>query len=142
MTFGGKVTGRSFGVDKTKPPRINLLRLEEELSAVHLRLSTVVIENLPYQDFIKRYDCKDTFFFCDPPYHKLPYYKHNMVLKDYEAMSESLSKIQGKFILSINDHPEMRKAFNNFNIKQVSLLYTVGGQGKQKQGKELLITNY
>ena len=35
-------------------PRINLLRIEEELSEVHLRLARIQIENLPWQDFIKR----------------------------------------------------------------------------------------
>ena len=30
--FGGKVAGRTFGVSVTRPVRINLLRLEEEMS--------------------------------------------------------------------------------------------------------------
>lgn len=39
--FGGKVKGRSFGVDPQSRPRINLVRMEEELSEVHLRLFNV-----------------------------------------------------------------------------------------------------
>jgi hypothetical protein len=33
MAFGGKVSGQTFGTASTSPPRMNLLRIEEELSA-------------------------------------------------------------------------------------------------------------
>lgn len=52
-SFAGRVRPRTFGANQMRLPRINLLRLEEELSAVHLRLSRVTIENLFWQDFIK-----------------------------------------------------------------------------------------
>ena len=43
--FGGKVDGQSWGTATTAPP-LNLLRIEENLSAAHLRLSGAYIENL------------------------------------------------------------------------------------------------
>ncbi|MCP3943934.1 MAG: DNA adenine methylase, partial [Desulfobacteraceae bacterium] len=40
LAFGGRVRNRSYGVQiDGRTPRINLLRLEEEMSAIHLRLS-------------------------------------------------------------------------------------------------------
>ena len=39
MSFGGKVSSRTFGIAATDPPRLNLLRIEEDLSQAHLRLS-------------------------------------------------------------------------------------------------------
>ncbi|MFX9046494.1 DNA adenine methylase, partial [Acinetobacter baumannii] len=33
LAFGGKVTGQNFGTSTVRPGRLNLLRLEEELSA-------------------------------------------------------------------------------------------------------------
>ena len=39
LAFGGRAVEQSFGVDTLHRPRINLLRLEETLSAVHLRLA-------------------------------------------------------------------------------------------------------
>jgi len=122
-------------------PRINLLRLEEELSDVHLRLARVTIENLPYQEFLKRYDKPHTFFYLDPPYYKAPYYEHNLELKDYQEMVEVLAKVKAKFTLSINDHPEMRKIFKPFKIKPVKLKYSVAKEGLT-EGKELLVSNY
>lgn len=37
--FGGRVDGQSYGTATTQPPGLNLLRIEESLSAAHLRLS-------------------------------------------------------------------------------------------------------
>ena len=45
-TFGGKVAGQSFGT-ATTVPAINLMRFEENLSAVWQRLSGIYVENLP-----------------------------------------------------------------------------------------------
>jgi DNA adenine methylase len=44
LGFGGHVEKRSFGISPTRPPRLNLLRIEEDLSSAHLRLSGCVIE--------------------------------------------------------------------------------------------------
>lgn len=141
LCFAGRVKGRTFGTSPFHRPRVNLLRLEEELSEVHLRLSRVTIENLPWQEFVKRYDRKQTFFYLDPPYYKLPYYAHNMVFEDYEELAATLSEVKGKFILSINDDPQMKKVFKNFYIDVVNLKYTAQ-VGKQKEATELLISNF
>lgn len=140
QAFGGRVRGRTYGVQPDRKPRINLVRMEEEMSAVHLRLAQVWIENLSWQQLIPRYDRLDAFFYCDPPYFECPDYKHNLVLEDYVAMAEILSQIKGKFLLSINDHPEMRKVFKGFRRRSVSLIYSVGT--KPTKAKELLIQNY
>ena len=139
--FGGRVRSRTFGTGPMHRPRINLLRIEEELSEIHLRLARVVIENLPWQKFTRRYDRIDTLFYIDPPYYKAPYYQHNLELEDYREMAEILDGIKAKFILSINDHPEMRDIFKSFRIKSVTLKYTVA-KAEQKTGRELIITNY
>jgi DNA adenine methylase len=141
LCFGGRVKGRVYGTAPMHAPRINLLRLEEELSAVHLRLVGVTIEHLSWEDFIKRYDKPGTLFYCDPPYYKAPFYEHNLEMADYKRMAAVLAGIKCKFILSINDHPDIRKVFGSFPINPVSLKYTVA-KGKQTTGRELLVTNY
>lgn len=141
MCFGGRVRGRTFGAAPDHAPRINLLRIEQEMSDIHLRLARVTIEHLPYQAFIRKYDRQTTLFYLDPPYFKAPYYEHNLELEDFEQMAELLASVKAKFILSINDHQEMRRVFKPFNIKPVALNYTVA-KAKQSVGKELLVTNY
>ena len=64
-----------------------------------------------------------------------------MTLSDYQKMAAVLAGIKSQFILSINDYPEIRKAFKDFKIKPVQLKYTIS-KGKQTTGRELLITNY
>ena len=140
LCFGGRVRGRVFGTAPMHNPRINLLRIEEELSEVHLRLVRVSIEHLPWEDFISRYDKPETLFYCDPPYYKAPFYNHNLELADYQRIASVLARIQCRFILSINDHPDIREVFKDFQIKPVTLNYTVS-KGKHKKGRELLITN-
>ena len=122
-------------------PRINLLRIEEELSEVHLRLARIQIENLPWQDFIKRYGRKDTFLYLDPPYYKAPFYNHNLDLADYREMAEIIAGVKSNFILSINDLPEIREIFSGLRIRPVELRYSVS-RGKSTKGKELLISGF
>ena len=142
LAFGGKVRDRSYGVELDgRTPRINLLRLEEEMSAIHLRLSSVRIENLPWQRLIEKYDRPETFFYCDPPYHGCPDYKHNFTLENFQEMAGLLKGIQGKFMLSINDHPEIREVFRPFHRKSVSLLYTVSSKEPVKV-QELIYSNF
>ena len=140
--FTGRVKGRTFGTGPMRAPRINLLRIEEELSGVHLRLARVTVENLKWQEFVTRYDRPGTFMYLDPPYYKAPFNNHNLLkLEDYQEMATILAKVKANFILSINDHPEIRETFRGFNIKPVTLNYTVS-KGKQTKGKELLISNF
>lgn len=141
LSFGGRVKARTFGAGPMRRPRINLLRIEEELSEVHLRLINATVECLPWADFISRYDRPKTFFYLDPPYYKLPYYRHNLDLPDYRLMSETLAQIKAKFILSINDAPEMRETFQAFNILPVSLKYTVS-KDEAVIGRELIVSNF
>lgn len=48
LAFGGKVEGQNFGTTTTTPPRLNLLRIEEDLSVAHLRLARTQIEHLDW----------------------------------------------------------------------------------------------
>lgn len=63
--FGGKVTGQSYGTATTPPPGLNLLRIEETLSAAHLRLANAYIEHLAWTDCVAKYDRPHTLFFMD-----------------------------------------------------------------------------
>ncbi len=142
LAFGGRVRNRSYGVQTDgRTPRINIVRLEEEMSDIYLRLANVRIENLSWKDFITRYDKPETFFYCDPPWYGCLDYKHNFLLKDYIDLADTLKGIQGQFMLSINDHPEMLEVFKDFNQKEVSLLYTVGQKGPV-EANELIYSNY
>lgn len=141
--FGAKIVSQCFGVANSSPPRLNLLRLEEDLSEAHLRLSRVSIENLPYDNLIKRYDGKGTFFYVDPPYWDCEndYGKGLFTKADFEKLRDVLTNCQGRWLVSINNVPEIRELFKDFAIKEVETSYSINQQAG-KPVTELLISNY
>lgn len=142
MAFGGKVSSRTFGVAPSCPPRLNLLRLEEDLSQAHLRLSRVYIEHLDWQKCIYKYDRDSSLFFCDPPYWQTEGYGVGFEFDQYERLAEALRGMKGKAILTINEHPDMRKVFSEFRIETVQINYTVGGADKGKNSQEMIVRNW
>lgn len=142
LAFGGKVTGRTFGTATTTKPRLNLLRLEEELSAAHLRLSRTTIEHLEWSSCIERYDRTHSFFYLDPPYLETAGYGSDFPVPEFERMAALMKSMQGKALLSINDHPTIREIFYGLPMTELSITYTVGGGKKAKPAKELAISNY
>ena len=143
QAFGGKVEGQTFGVATTAPPRLNLLRLEEDLSAAHLRLAATYIEHLDWAACVRRYDRPTTLFYCDPPYWGTAGYGVDFGLEQYNHLADLARNIKGKMIISVGDIPEMRRAFAGLAMERVELQYTVGGQGRSKQRSgELIIRNF
>lgn len=143
MAFGGKVDGQTFGTATTTPPRLNLLRLEEDLSAAHLRLSRTYIENLDWAACIKKYDREHTLFYCDPPYWGTAGYGVEFGLHEYQRMAVLAKSITGHMIISVNDIPAMREVFDGLTIERVEINYTVGGKGRSNdKSGELIIRNF
>jgi DNA adenine methylase len=139
--FGGRVEGQTWGTATTAPP-VNLLRLEETLSAAHLRLASCFIENLDWQECMLRYDRPHTLFYLDPPYWETEGYGVPFPFQNYLDMADLMRRIKGKAILSINDHPEIRAAFQGFQMDVVDIVYTVGGGDRQAPRKELIIYSW
>lgn len=143
LSFGGKIAGSTFGYGRSRPPRLNLLRIEEYLSAAHLRLTRVYIECLSYADLIQRYDSPATFFYLDPPYWDCEnYYGAGIFNKgDFSRLAQLLENIKGKFVLSLNDTQGVRETFSSFTIEAISTKYTCSN-GKNISAGEVLIQNY
>ncbi len=142
--FGGKISGRNFGVTPQGSARFDITKLGAMLEDVHERLAGVVIECLDYKDFIKRYDHDGCLFYLDPPYYGCEddYGKDMFARSEFDAMAELLKNIKGKFIMSINDTPEIRAIFKGFHQSHVGVTYTVGRGDKQGKFGELIIMNY
>lgn len=141
--FGGRVTGRNFGVSSCdhRPGRVNVVQLAGELREIHERISGVIIERLPWEQLITRYDTPETLFYLDPPYHRCEadYGPGMFSVADFKTMGEVLARIQGRFILSLNDTPEVRGWFAAFDQEKVGTHYGIAGEGL-KPARELIIT--
>ena len=111
------------------------------------RLQRVVIENKDFEKLIRQYDRPESFFYCDPPYYETEDYYQDVgfTRKDHERLANALCTMQGKFLLSYNDCPEIRELYSRPGIiiesttrlSNIAQRYEAG-----KQYAELLISNY
>jgi len=139
--FGGKVAGQTYGTATTQAPGLNLLRIEESLSTAHLRLANTYIEHLAWDECVRRYDRPHTLFYLDPPYWQTSGYGCDFGWEQFELMAKLLREIQGKAIISLNDHPDIRRCFKGFHFESTDIRYTVGS-GKGTEAREVLILNW
>lgn len=142
QAFGGKVTGQSFGVSIDRPARFDFVKLNDRIRAVGERLASVTIKRQDFETFIKRYDTKDTLFYLDPPYwgNETDYGKGVFTRADFERLRDCLTGIKGRFILSLNDTPQVKELFKNFTIEQTDVTYSISKTGCCNRS-ELIITN-
>jgi len=141
LAFGGQVGG-VFGVAPTSAPRFSIARLGPILDAVHDRLDGVVFESLSWEALIPRYDTPETLFYLDPPYWggENDYGKLMFERADFQRLADMLRGIEGHFILSINDVPEVREIFTGFHFEEVRLKYTASA-GAATDARELIISD-
>ena len=145
LSFGGKpattVSPGQMGPSVTRPARLSAARMRRLITAAHRRLEGVHIEQLDWAAFVRRYDRPQTLFYLDPPYlgHETDYGEGLFSRDDFERMAALLAGIEGRFILSLNDAPEVRELFKDFPMEAVETRYTSNIKNTRRAG-ELLIS--
>jgi DNA adenine methylase len=121
----------------------NLLRIDEELSIVHLRSARIYIENKHFAELTPRFDKPTTFPYLDPPYFGCKDYYGDGIFEreDSQRLKDILENIKGKFILSISDHPYIRETFQEFGIPKEQTTYLAASKTNKKV-TELLVSNF
>ena len=138
--FGGE-----FGLYQLLNPKPDLAIYNEinpdlfhKIQHKYLKEVSVLCYNKDYKEIIKEFDNKDTFFYCDCPYlgKELYYKNHPFLTKEHHIeLSNILKNIKGKFLLSYQDKPLIRKLYDGYNIyKYTGLNYILK--------PEIAITNY
>ena len=144
VSFGGKPDHSTLGAFSYKggTSRFDMSKLAPVLLAAHTRLSGVFLENLGYEDFIVRYDSAATLFYLDPPYWNCEdHYGPDMFSKaDFDRLAALLSALKGRFIMSLNDTPEVREIFSAFKVDAVETHYSIQAAKSTKVG-EVIISN-
>jgi DNA adenine methylase len=142
--FGGKVDGCTFGTSTTGGSPLHITNLEECIMEVHWRMRRVTIENLDAVACITKYDRPHTFFYLDPPYYETAGYADPFCHGDYLRLRAALDQVKGKFMLSLNDHLQVREIFKGFKFQRVTLKYSIGksAASREKERAEVLIQNY
>jgi DNA adenine methylase len=141
LAYGGRITRKAYAIRVLERANLRSDAIAETLNETHARLVGVQIEHLPYDQIIKRYDRPGTFFYLDPPYYDIRLYHYNLEHEDFIEMAELLKGIKGKFLLSLNDHPEVRKLFAGFHIETVKIAYSLHRKAGRRY-HELLISNF
>jgi DNA adenine methylase len=140
-SFGGLIVKPKFHYGITQRSNYNPARIPEIIEQAHQRLQRVQIESLPYEQILKKSDRPTTVFYLDPPYWERKLYKFNFSETDFQNLEGLVQRLHGKFILSLDDRPEVRQLFQHFRLQTVDLAYSAKRDATVRH-RELLITNY
>ena len=72
-------------------------------------------------------------------------YRFNFEQGDFAKLEEVLGGLKDKFLMSLNDHKEVRRIFKGFQIQAVPTKYSsmnTSHKGRSAPRSELLIRNY
>ena len=117
----------------------------ESLNAIAERLRNVCIENLGYQECIRRYDSPQTLFYVDCPYYGHEYYYgDSFTEQDHYKLAELLHGVKGKVMIShySNEvYDELYQGWNKFEYSSFKGSHKSEGKSKPKT-QECLFTNF
>lgn len=116
----------------------------EGLEYIATRLLRVQIENENAIDVIRRYDSKDTLYYCDPPY---PHdsrgdknaYEYEMTDEDHKKLAKILNTINGKVAISGYRCELMDELYKDWNIHIAESKKALSVKSNRT---EILWTNY
>lgn len=122
------------------PSTCTVTRLAGNFDEFRDRLSRARILKRDYRVILKKFDGPDTFFYLDPPFHELdcPYVSCDVSPRQ---IAEAVRGLRGKWLLSYNDHPDVRAAFKDHKMEKFENQYSMD-ESSTKQVVELLIRNY
>lgn len=150
--FGGDMDKPRFGTANSR--RSSLCCITDDVNAfmfpIYKRIKDVCVENLNWNNLILKYDERlnikteqSVLYYVDPPYVETKGYENKFTNDNHVELANMLKSINGKFILTINNHPFVYELYNGFNMIDKEVNYTIckdnHGMGHRK---ELIITNY
>lgn len=141
--FAGQTTSWGFG--RTNSKEKSLANKRDQFTKEYAdRLDQVQIENKNAIDVIQRCDCKDAFFYLDPPYintHQGHYSGYSK--QDYEMLLVTLTKVKGKFLLSSYPSTILNKYIKTAGWQKQKLEKAIAVTKHTKRKKtELFVFNY
>lgn len=147
QSFASKLDG-PWGYDikgNTTSKKIKNKR-ESFTEDIAIRLQQTQIECTDALRIITSRDAKDSFFYCDPPYYNSDMGHYDgYTIEDFEMLLRSLSKIEGKFLLSSYPSELLDKFTKKLGWYQLSYQQEVtisNNTGKRKAKTEVLTANY
>ena len=132
-TFGISPTSSGTGASGSRDARMDAIR------QLNVRLDRVTVENLDWEKCVSNYDRQGTFFFFDPPYTACSSTLYSpWKTSDVLRLRERLRSLKGMWMVTLNDHSEIRTVFQDCTLLSVTRPKGIGGKGKDYA--ELIIT--
>jgi DNA adenine methylase len=121
----------------------------ERARQVHERIKRVEIDHLDFARLIDNRDSPSTLFFLDPPYLKAEEYRIGTFhLEDHKRLAERLARVQGNWLMTIGDAPEIRSLYpgqikGSLNtVNSTDKVIASEGQQRENLVRNLIIANY
>lgn len=140
----GGFIGYTEGRNMCKTFRNAVSRLDE----VGELIKIWIIENLPYQECIMRFDSCSTVFYCDMPYY-LPgtrnYYEGAFTLQDHEELARMLNNIKGRALVShyeCDTYNQLYQGWNKYKFESFKGSHKTGINEAKPVTNECLYTNF
>ena len=127
----------SAGVDRQ-------MAIKTDYSKHHEKLKGVTITNEDFATVINRHkNNPDAFFYLDPPYFGAEMEKYYPDYVKPDQIANALKGVKGKWMVSYNNVPAVRKAFKGYKIRTIKTMYSDPKKGGVSIPKvEIFITNY
>ena len=146
MAFGADLSRTrtaAFGFWNKSRGDLFLNKSLDQFQPAFERLRGVFIEHLDFADLVRRYDQPRTVFYCDPPYLDTCGYAHEFTVDDHARLATTLRGIQGRFLLTVNDHPTVRALYDGLEMLEAR---EARAKARASEGREaapiLFIANY
>ena len=151
QVFSGSKPETSSFIDLKGKYKSKYLTFRDKLSKpdwIEHFLRITEVENMDFEEVIKKYDSPTTYIYLDPPYWKTENYynNHDFDRNDHERLANTLHGIKGKFSLSYYDFELLHQWFpeNQYRWEKKEFAKAAAAKKgtKQNMGEELLIMNY
>jgi DNA adenine methylase len=137
--------GWAFAKNKNRSRPQSMTNALSGLRAIHDRLRTVEIDHLDFRRCIRNRDGPKNFLFLDPPYLGAEEYRLGaFTLQDHTDLANNLRHAKSNWLLTIGDHPKIRRLYHGFAMERVKAHLSVPKiiGDKRPTFKQLMIRNY
>lgn len=120
------------------------MAIKTDYTKHHEALKGVTITNEDFGTVVRRYkNNPDAFFYLDPPYFGEEMEKYYPDYVKPDQIVNALKGVKGKWMVSYNNVPAVRKAFKGYKIRTIKTMYSDPRKGGVNIPKvEIFITNY
>jgi DNA adenine methylase len=140
-SFSGNITG---GTKSNIHSRFNIPDLVSRIEGVGklLESKNTVVTSTDFEQVMAQFDTLDAISYLDPPYYEKGklFYRNAFKHDDHVRLANTLQNVKGAWILSYDDHPEIRKLYSSWaSVGGLELIYSTS-KSLRPRANELVIS--